>query len=54
MKFEFEIVINRYGNLGVFKRRFDGKLTFWAYARSIEAAVVACASHPTTIIRQGG
>ncbi len=50
MKFEFEIVINHYGNLAVFKRYDNRKLRFWAYARTIEAAVVFCAGYPTTII----
>jgi len=51
MKYEFEILVNRYGNVLVYKR--EGKrLTFWNYAKSIEWAVSYCADHPTTIIRQ--
>jgi hypothetical protein len=53
MKYEFEIIINRYKNVNVFKRYNDGKLRFWAYARSVEAAVTSCASQPTTIICKG-
>lgn len=55
--FEYEVIVNRYGNVGVFRRyaepivKSDGTtLRFWAYACSIKDAVARHRDAPLTII----
>lgn len=50
---EYEVLVNRYGNVLVYKRYANKRLKFWMYARTVEQALGACSDHPVTIVRQG-
>jgi len=50
---EYEIIVNAYGNIGVYQRFANGKLRFWSYARTVEDAVTICSGKPTMIIVKG-
>lgn len=49
---EYEILVNRYGYVLVYKRYTEtGALRFIRHARSIPEAIAYCAALPTTIVR---
>ncbi len=50
---EFEIVVSRFGNIGVFRRYRDGHLRFWAYERTIPKAIENFKHWNVTIRVQG-
>lgn len=59
MPFEYRILVNRYGNVNVFRvydepvvKRDGQSVRFWAYARTVEAALAACCDAPVTVVRE--
>jgi hypothetical protein len=50
---EFEILINRFGYVGVYRRHTDGHLSFWTYARTIPQAIEDFKNWPVRIVAQG-
>ena len=51
---EYEILINRYGEVLTYRRRRDGLLVFWSYnlPNTIESALSHCRDLPVRIVAQ--